>query len=108
MKVHNLTDVSTPALEGAGLCNVTIHVGKGVIVAPGEVVTVGVTAGIDRFLRNKALFVGEQPPEAYLLAKQAQADKKEEPKPEAVAKDEPAPKEEHRVEHKTEYRHKQK
>lgn len=65
MRVHNLTDVATPALEGAGLVDVSIHIGSGVIVSPGAFADVQRTAGIDRFLKIGALFIGMETSEEY-------------------------------------------
>lgn len=71
-RVHNLTDVSTPALVGAGLVNVSIKIG-GSLIPPGESAElVRVPAEASRYQRVDAIFVGTNPPPKYLAAKEKQ------------------------------------
>lgn len=69
MKIHNLTDVSTPALQGRGLVNVAITL-DGVRIEPGTSQEfVRAPAQASRYQRVDALHVGESPPAKYLAAK---------------------------------------
>jgi hypothetical protein len=81
VKVHNLTDVSTPTLTHLGLINVPIKVGDA-IVKPGESTELRVLpASASRFLRVEALSTGANPPKKYLEAKE-KLKPKEAPAPE--------------------------
>lgn len=72
MRVHNLTDVSTPALVGAGLVNVSIKLGS-TTIAPGQSADMKLLpADIARYRKVDAIFVGPTPPARYLNAKAAQ------------------------------------
>jgi hypothetical protein len=71
VRVHNLTDVSTSALQGASLVNVSIKLTDEVTVEPGKFTDVrAIPPNLSRLLKLEALFIGAQPPAKYLAAKE--------------------------------------
>lgn len=68
-RVHNLTDVSTPALKAAKLINVPITM-SGVTIQPGESAMVGRPPArqSSRLTRVGAIHIGEKPPLGYTPA----------------------------------------
>ncbi|MHB8815794.1 MAG: hypothetical protein ACYDAE_21385 [Steroidobacteraceae bacterium] len=74
MKVFNLTDVETAALEQRGLVRHTFVLGK-TTIAPGQSAQVDPACldrkrvGVQELVALGALAVGECPPSAYVVAK---------------------------------------
>lgn len=75
MNVFNLTDVSTPLLVAKSLSGVTLVVGRH-LLAPGascevtEEQIAPLRPGLQDLVAKGALAVGNQPPAAYVMAKE--------------------------------------